>query len=81
MKLHGSTEGNLMAALRSARRLSGQPVHADTLRHWTEVLQHADRELATGAASPRESVERLVSELKTELAGRAPATGAVRSKA
>ena len=81
MKLHGSTEGNLMAALRSAKRLSDQPVHADTLRHWSDVLQHADRELASGAASPRESVERLASELKSELAARAPAAGAARTKA
>jgi hypothetical protein len=70
MRLHGSTEGNLIAALGSARRLRGSPVHEDTLRHWTDLIQHADGELASGAAAPREPMERLVAELKTELGSR-----------
>ena len=70
MKLHGSTEGNLMAALRSARRLSGVPVHADTLQHWTDVLKHADHELSSGLAMNREPVKQLMAELKVELTSR-----------
>jgi hypothetical protein len=71
MKLHGSTEANLIAALRSSRRLHGLIVHPDTLGHWTDVLQHADHELSSGVAMPREPVKQLVAELKVELTSRA----------
>ena len=71
MKLHGSTEGNLIAALRSSRRLRGLNVHADTLQHWTDVLKHADHELASGQAMPREPVMQLAAELRVELTSRA----------
>jgi hypothetical protein len=70
MKLHGSTEGNLIAALRSSRRLRGVAVHADTLQHWTDVLKHAVHELASGLAMNREPVKELVAELKVELTSR-----------
>ncbi|MEP7130101.1 MAG: hypothetical protein ABI770_03130 [Sphingomicrobium sp.] len=70
MKLHGSTEGNLIAALRSSRRLSGVTVHPDTLQHWTDVLKHADQELSSGLAMNREPVKELVAELKVELNSR-----------
>ena len=71
MKLHGSTEGNLIAALRSSRRLRGLKVHADTLQHWTDVLMHADHELASGQAMPRDTVQQLAAELRMELTSRA----------
>ena len=71
MRLHGSTEGNLIAALRSSRRLRGLKVHADTLQHWTDVLKHADHELASGQAMPREPVQQLAAELRVELTFRA----------
>jgi hypothetical protein len=70
MQLHGSTEGNLIAAVRSASRLRGQPVHADTIEHWTELLQHARRELSTSAALPSEPLKRLVAELEVEMTNR-----------
>jgi hypothetical protein len=70
MKLHGSTEGNLIAALRSSRRLSGVAVHADTLQHWADVLKHADQELSSGLTMNREPVKQLVAELKVELTSR-----------
>ena len=41
MKLHGTMLNNLASAVRSARRLKGQPVHPDTLGHWTDLLGHA----------------------------------------
>ncbi len=69
MKLHGSIEDNLKAAVRSARRLRGHPVHADTLKHWSDLLHHARRELASGTGE-RPSMEPLVVELETELASR-----------
>jgi hypothetical protein len=49
MKLHGSTEGNLIAAIRSAGRLRGKPVHADTIRYWADLIRHARQELTAGS--------------------------------
>jgi hypothetical protein len=71
MKLHGSTEGNLIAALRSLRRMRGQTVHADTVQHWTDLLKYADHELSSGQAMPREPVKQLAAELRVELKSRA----------
>ena len=70
MKLHGGVEENLVAAVRSARRFRGRPVHADTLQHWNDLLQHARREQAAGLPDNRQSVERLIIELESELASR-----------
>ena len=70
MKLHGSIRDNLVAAVRSARRLREHPVHADTLKHWDDLLHHARRELASGTGE-RPLIEPLVIELETEIAGRA----------
>ena len=70
MRLHGSTEGNLIAAIQSARRWRGLPVYADTLRHWTDILHHAEVELAAGARLPCEPLNQLVAQLKVELAER-----------
>lgn len=68
MDLHGSISNNLASAVRSARRLRGNPVHADTLGHWTDLLHHARRELAKGSD---EQVLALILELEQELAERA----------
>ena len=68
MDLHGSIATNLSSAVQSARRLSGHPVHADTLSHWTDLLHHARRELAAGSS---EGLQSLILELETELADRA----------
>jgi hypothetical protein len=70
MELHGSTEGNLIAAVRSASRLRGHPVHADTIKHWANLLHHARRELSTGAALSSEPLKRLVAELEVEMSKR-----------
>jgi hypothetical protein len=69
MKLHGSIQENLVAAVRSARRLRDHPVHADTLKHWTDLLHHARRELASGAEE-RQAIEPLVADLDAEITGR-----------
>jgi hypothetical protein len=68
MELHGSIENNLTSAVQSARRLSGHPVHADTLGHWAELLRHARRELAN---SSNEAAQSLIMDLEKELADRA----------
>ena len=69
MELHGSIEDNLVAAVRSARRFRVHPVHADTLNHWGDLLQHARRALESGSGDER-SIEALVVELETEIAAR-----------
>ena len=70
MQLHGSTEGNLIAAVRSASRLRGKPVHADTIKHWDDLLRHARSELSTNAVLPSEPLKRLVEELEIEMSKR-----------
>lgn len=70
MELHGSVQGNLIAAIRSARRLRGHPVHPDTLGHWTDLLHQARRELGAGSSST-DAIKQLVADLETELAERA----------
>jgi hypothetical protein len=68
MELHGTIANNLTSAVQSARRLSGHPVHADTLGHWKDLLNHARQELANGSAEPLQAV---ILELENELAARA----------
>lgn len=72
MKLHGSTEGNLISAIRSASRLRERPIHGDTLQYWSDLIQHARNELSSCAALPSEALKRLVSELEIEVAARRP---------
>ena len=69
MELHGSVEDNLMAAVRSARRFRVHPVHADTLKHWDDLLKHARREIESRNGD-RRSLEPLIVELETEIAAR-----------
>jgi hypothetical protein len=68
MELHGSIANNLTSAVQSARRLRGHPVHADTLDHWRDLLNHARQELANGSTEP---IQALIVELENELADRA----------
>jgi hypothetical protein len=71
MKLHGSIEGNLMSAIRSASRLRGRPVHADTLKYWSDLVRHARDELTAQSDISPESLPRLLAELESEI-GRRP---------
>ena len=70
MQLHGTIEGNLISAIRSANRLRDRPVHADTVKFWTELVRHARKELTSCAALPSEALRRLVAELELEVAKR-----------
>ena len=70
MKLHGSVEDNLSAAVRSARRLRGQPIHPDTLRYWHDLLQHADRTRPWTGQQLSNRRAKLMVELETEIAER-----------
>lgn len=71
MKLHGSTEGNLISAIRSANRLRGQTVHADTLKYWSDLIRHARDELSFNASLPSESLSRLIGDLEQAIFQRA----------
>lgn len=68
MNFHGSTSTNLASAIQSARRLSGRPIHSDTLTYWTDLLQHARREIAEGSSEP---ILELILTLEKQLAERA----------
>jgi hypothetical protein len=71
MKLEGSIIKNLEAAVASANRLRGHPVHADTLAFWRALLAHAR---ATKLAQPlqeRALQEKLMAKLDSELSARA----------
>lgn len=68
MEPHCSVETNLAAAVRSARRLRGHPIHADTLQHWTDLLHQARRQLMKDPVDGTETLKQLVADLETELA-------------
>ena len=70
MDLHGTLQQNLSAAVRSAQRLRGHPVHLDTLQYWGELIHHARRGLASGALPERQAVEQIMVLLETEIAER-----------
>ena len=63
MKIEGSIRANLLAAIASARRWRGRPVHADTLAHWGKLLDQA-------RAADGEPLGELVGELEAQLAER-----------
>lgn len=69
MDFHGTAANNLSSAVRSARRLRGHPVHADTIAYWRALLENARRERSN--ESP-ERIEKLILELENELAERTP---------
>ena len=64
MRIEGSIRANLLAAIASARRLRGCPVHNDTVGHWQRLIEHARK---AGCAADSE----LRGELEAELAHRA----------
>jgi hypothetical protein len=71
MEICGSVHGNLRAALQSARRLRGGPIHPDTLDHWARLVA-----LAKGEAPAMDSFKtrELVSDLEREIRLRTAAT-------
>lgn len=70
MELSGSLADNVEAALRSAKRLSGQPVYADTLRFWTDLAAHAEAAVRELSSAEAFAVERLLSQLRAEIVNR-----------
>lgn len=70
MQLHGSIEGNLSSAIRSANRLRDRPVHADTVSFWSDLIQHARKELSSCVAVPSDALKRLLADLEREVVRR-----------
>ena len=64
MRIEGSVRANLIAAVASARRFRGRPVHKDTADHWRRLLDYGrliDRQ-ASG-----ESVGDVLAQLEAEM--------------
>jgi hypothetical protein len=64
MRIEGTVRANLIAAVASARRWRGRPVHKDTLEHWRRLLDYGrqvDHQLQGEALSD------LVAELEAEM--------------
>ena len=40
MRIEGSLRSNLIAAVASARRWRGRPVHRDTVDHWRRLVDY-----------------------------------------
>jgi len=64
MQIEGSVRANLMAAVASARRWRGRPVHRDTVDHWRRLLDYG-RLVERQPCGER--VGDLVAELETEI--------------
>ncbi len=69
MDIHGSLAGNLQAALASARRYRGHPIHAETIGFWLDLLQHA-RALKVEGNEEASSIDPLLAELDAAVAER-----------
>lgn len=69
MDVHGSLSNNLQAAIASARRSRGHPVHADTVAFWSELLQHA-RLLKAEGSEEASTIDPLLAELDAAVAER-----------
>ena len=67
MLICGSVHANLRAALQSARRLRGGPVHPDTVEHWTSLLAVAE---ADGAMAHSFRTRELIKDLRREISAR-----------
>jgi len=76
MKIEGSIRANLIAAVASARRLRGRPVHGDTIAYWRQLLDHA-RNL-NNRPQP-EAFGELMTDLESEL-GHADRAGHLRQR-
>ena len=69
MNLHGNLANNLQAAIASARRYRGHPVHAETIAFWSELLQHA-RALKAEGNEEASIIDPLLAELDAAIAER-----------
>ena len=65
MQIEGSVRANMLAAIASARRWRGRPVHKDTVDHWRGLLEYGRR---VSTHQPGEVLGDVVAELEVELA-------------
>jgi hypothetical protein len=63
MRIEGSIRANMLAAIASARRWRGRPVHQDTIDHWRRLLDYGRR----CSSQPGEVLGDVVAELEAEL--------------
>ena len=70
MELSGTVLENLQAAVTSARRFRGHPVHADTLQFWRDLLGYARQVKADHVADEERRIVEALIQLETELADR-----------
>lgn len=64
MELHGSLDYNLKLAVESARRLSGHPIHKDTLSFWSELISEARARRSAGDHVEDSALENSIAELQ-----------------
>ena len=79
MEMHGSLTRNLQLAVESSRRLSGHPIHKDTLSFWSDLIRAARSKRAAGEDLDDPALEAAIRELELVLAQRHssfPAEGA-----
>ncbi len=69
MDLHGSLANKLHAAIASARRHQGHPVHSETIAFWSDLLQHA-RLLKFEGNEEAMTIDPLLAELDAAIAQR-----------
>jgi hypothetical protein len=74
LKIHGSLQTNLEAAIESARRYRTRPVYPQTVAHWSDLLAHAWWKLGAESLPDAANLTRLAKELEAELAARASRT-------
>ena len=71
MEMHGDIAENLRAAAESSRRLSGHPVHKDTLQFWAALVAAARSRRAAGEELDDAQVDEAIAELEVSLANNA----------
>jgi hypothetical protein len=64
MRIEGTLRSNLIAAIASARRLRGCPVHRDTVDYWQRLLEYGRHNAMQPMCEP---VADLIGELESEL--------------
>jgi hypothetical protein len=65
MLIEGSVRANMLAAIASARRWRGRPVHKDTVEHWRRLLDYGRH---VSHQQIGETLGDVVAELEAELA-------------
>ena len=68
MMFYGPLENNLFAAIRSAKRIRGHPIHPTTTAHWASLLHEARDELRRNEIiEDRTTLRKLVGELENQI--------------